>query len=574
MVSIGRINAIRRIGRVCAVVVGILTGSLVASGAAGAKAAPPKGSALFGNARISSHLDSISAGSARAFHFTSRVSGVAKTIRLNLARGRRAHAFTIGLYSNKAGRPGSLLTTGTASSPKAGSWATVRVRSVTLRAEHRYWIAVLAHRGRLYFHDRSARSCSSAVARRHRLRGLPPRWRTGSWRHSCAISAQVRGALAPKLAAPSAPPVSSPAPPAPAPAPAPGPLAPPTIVCSRNATPSTFAAQVSAATPGQAVCLATGNYGTWSGTSKAIIVAAAPGASPTMQVNFGSGATGFTMVEIGGMSGQINAGASNITIEFSAFTDSLVITGLAKANVVLNADTFENISNPGCEGQPARIHLPYGTSTPSGVTVENSTFSGGDTDGIQTGAPLIIKDNVFTDLRSSSSDCNHTDSIQGVGSTGVVVEGNLFYNDYDGAVDFDDSTSWTVTDNACYNIDRGVCISLFGDRDSVVEHNTAGPGMAALEIDTKSGNPAGQGTVFQNNVGDFTQADGSTLATDTSNLFSSAKSPNIKGSPAFVGGMSPTTWAGYELKSTSAGHAAGSDGSDAGIRASAGGPPQ
>ena len=94
-------------------------------------------------------------------------------------------------------------------------------------------------------------------------------------------------------------------------------------------------------------------------------------------------------------------------------------------------------------------------------------FSGGDTDGIQTGAPLVIKNNVFTDLRSPASDCNHTDSIQGVGSTGVVVEGNLFYNDYDGAVDFDAPSHWLVTDNVCYKIDRGACVTLYGDPERV-----------------------------------------------------------------------------------------------------------
>jgi len=339
-----------------------------------------------------------------------------------------------------------------------------------------------------------------------------------------------------------------------------------------TATPSTFGSVVAAAVAGQTVCLTSGNYGTFGGTNKAITIAPAPGAAPTMQVNFGSGDTGFTLLEIGGLSGQVNAGASNITIEFSAFTDSLVVDGLSNANVVLNADTFENISDPGCNGQPARIHV-VNSSGPTGFTVENSLFSGGDTDGIQTGSPLTILNNVFTNLRSSSSDCNHTDSIQLYGGNDVVASGNLFYNDYDGLVAFDGTAGNTITDNACYNIDRSVCITLYSDSGSVVNHNTAGPGMNALEIDRKPGDDAGTGTVFENNVGDFTQANGSTLATDTNNLFSSAKAPNIAGKPSFAGGASPTTWAGYELTASSAGHARATDGSDVGIRASAAGPP-
>ena len=342
--------------------------------------------------------------------------------------------------------------------------------------------------------------------------------------------------------------------------------------CDLNATTSTFSSQVSAASAGQTICLASGNYGTWGGTNKAITVAAAPNASPTMQVSFGSGDSGFTLSGMGGMGGEIDSGAKNITIENSAFTDTIVFNGVSNANLMLNADTFLNINNPGCTGEPARIHL-YNSSGQTGVTVENSLFSGGDTDGIQSGAPLTILNNVFTNLRSSSSDCNHTDSIQLYGGYNVVAAGNLFYNDYDGLVAFDGTSGNTITDNACYDIDRGSCITLYSDDGSVVNHNTAGPGMTLLEIDRKSSDPAGKNTVYENNVGDANVSDGSTLATDTNNLYSGARSPDISGSPSFAGGSAPTTWAGYELKSTSSGHTGATDGADVGIRGSAAGPP-
>ena len=342
--------------------------------------------------------------------------------------------------------------------------------------------------------------------------------------------------------------------------------------CDLNATTSNFSSQVSAASAGQTICLASGNYGTWSGTNKAITIAAAPNAAPTMEVSFGSGDSGFTLSGMGGMGGEMDSGAKNITIENSAFTSALVFNGVSNANLVLNADTFLNINNPGCGGEPARIHL-YNSSGQTGVTVENSLFSGGDTDGIQTGSPLTILHNVFTNLRSSSSDCNHTDSIQLYGGNNVVASGNLFYNDYDGIVAFDGTAGNTITDNACYDIDRGSCITLYSDNGSVVNHNTAGPGMNLLELDRKSADPAGKGTVYENNVGDASVSDGSTMATDTNNLYSGARSPDVSGSPSFAGGSSPTTWAGYELKPTSSGHAAATDSSDVGIRASAGGPP-
>jgi hypothetical protein len=342
--------------------------------------------------------------------------------------------------------------------------------------------------------------------------------------------------------------------------------------CDLNATTSSFSAQVSAASAGQTVCLASGNYGTWGGTNKAITVTAAPNAAPTMQVSFGSGDSGFILSGMAGMGGEIDSGAKNITIENSAFTDAIVFNGVSNANLVLDDDTFLNINNPGCGGEPARIHL-YNSSGQTGVTVENSLFSGGDTDGIQSGAPLTILDNVFTNLRSSASDCNHTDSIQLYGGYNVAAAGNLFYNDYDGIVAFDGTSGNTITDNACYDIDRGSCITLYSDNGSVVNHNTAGPGMTLLEVDRKSSDPAGRNTVYENNVGDASVSDGSTLAIDTNNLYSGAQSPDISGSPSFGGGSSPTTWAGYVLKSTSTGQAGATDGSDVGIRTSAAGPP-
>jgi hypothetical protein len=347
-------------------------------------------------------------------------------------------------------------------------------------------------------------------------------------------------------------------------APAPKPANP----CDRHASPHTFAATIAAAKPGETVCLASGDYGNWSGTDEPITVAAAPGAVARMQFAFGPGSGGFTMTGLQGMGGTISRGAGDITIKDSTFASAVALDGLAHAGITFDHDTFKNISNPGCKGQPARIHLEYSSVTPSGVLVENSQFSGGDTDGIQTGAPMVIKGNVFTGLHSSASDCNHTDSIQGVGATGVVVIGNLFYDDDDGAVDFNDPTRWRVTDNVCYAMGRRACVSLYGDLGSVVTHNTAGPGMNVLELDTKPGSRPGRGTVFTDNVGGYSAADGSSVGTDTGNLYPGAQAPNIDGKPTFVGGASPATWSGFMLAADSVGYAASAN-SPVGIHPSA-----
>src|ERR1700759_567027 len=77
--------------------------------------------------------------------------------------------------------------------------------------------------------------------------------------------------------------------------------------CDRSATTSTFASQVSAATAGQTICLASGNYGNFTGTNKAITITPASDATPTMKVNFASGDSAFTIDGLSGMSGNIGA---------------------------------------------------------------------------------------------------------------------------------------------------------------------------------------------------------------------------------------------------------------------------
>lgn len=342
--------------------------------------------------------------------------------------------------------------------------------------------------------------------------------------------------------------------------------APPTGTCNLNATTSNFASQVSAAAAGQTICLASGNYGTWSGTNKAIVITKQTGATPNMNLDFNTGDSGFTVDGINIGSATIMNGASNITIKNVDFSDTLLIDGVTNSNILVDNSTFMNQNNNSdCSARPARIHLAYYSSTPSGVTVQNSIFDGGNKDGIQTATGMTIRNNIFRNIREkSASDCAHTDAIQGVGASNMVVTGNLFHNNADGVVEFEESTNWVVTHNACYSIDRGACITLYSDRNSTVEHNTA-KGMNALELDRKSANRTGSGTIFRNNVGGLSANSGSSTSVNTNNLYSGASSPNINGSPIFAGGANPTTWAGFKLATGSPGTNAGSDGKNVGI---------
>jgi hypothetical protein len=308
-----------------------------------------------------------------------------------------------------------------------------------------------------------------------------------------------------------------------------------------------------------------------------------------MAFDWTSSASSFT-IDGTGAGGTITSGGgdiadvSNITIKHVSFTDAVDIGAGSNMNLVFDGDHFNSngttfsMGASSCTGEPARIHVSYDNgATASGVTVENSTFidpAGGISnamDGIQTGSGMVIRNNLFENILDLNG-CAHVDAIQGVGATGVVVEGNLFANTADGFVDFDDSTGDTVTDNACYGLERNACVTLYADLGSVAEHNTGGAGMRSVELDAKTGHRNGSGTIVRDNVGPVSIAN-STPAVDTNNLFSGAKAPNINGSPTFGGGASPTTWSGFELAPGSIGYDAGTDGSSIGIRASAGGPP-
>jgi hypothetical protein len=215
---------------------------------------------------------------------------------------------------------------------------------------------------------------------------------------------------------------------------------------------------------------------------------------------------------------------------------------------------------------------------------------------------MAFENNVVTGFvdHTESASCNHIDGLQWYsgtnGSTGsVTFTGNLCYDDYGCAMAFDGTANNIITDNVCFD-EETACISLYSDTNSVINHNVtqgggADPGACNTMHDTpapiqsctsasllinsnKSGDRPPTGETYTNNIspGAPNVASGS-LSTETNNMWSGATTPNINGTPTFLGGAHPTTWAGFELTSASTGHNAGSDGQDIGIRASAGGPP-
>jgi hypothetical protein len=353
--------------------------------------------------------------------------------------------------------------------------------------------------------------------------------------------------------------------PRPTPSPTPTPTPAPTPSgCDRNATPSSFASAVSAASAGQTICLAAGSYGTWQGTNKRITVRAAAGATPTMRYSFGSGDAAFTLDGLNGMGGSITAGARDITIRNSNFNTHATFDGLANSNILFDHNTHNNINSP--SGAPnARLGFYWGSSTPSGVTIQNSSMSGGDSDGVHTGVAVNVLGNTFTNICDRGG--NHTDNIQFEGSVGGRIAGNYISGTCttQGITSYDGDTNGVTIEDNVIDVRRAWGIEFYADKNSIIRHNTVryyapgcygGSACGYIALDRKPEDPAGSGTQVYDNIGMIAIGNGSTAARNDHNQNGTT-----------VAYQGPTDrWSGFELTAGSAGRSGASDGLDIGAR--------
>jgi hypothetical protein len=342
--------------------------------------------------------------------------------------------------------------------------------------------------------------------------------------------------------------------------------------CNFNASPGSFASAVSAAAPGQTICLATGDYGTWRGTNKAIIVQAAAGASPTMQITFGSGASSFTLSGMHGMGGSISGSASAITVQNSVFSSELSIDGGSGIRINQNDFSYPVQSTNG--GPNAKVYLDTSGGAPgSAVTVENNSIENGDLDGVHIagGSGMLILGNVFANLCDRG--VNHTDNIQFEAGSQVRIADNYVYEAQNcptqGITAYDGNTNGLLIDDNVVDVPRDWGIELYSDHNSTVVHNTVvwhpnsysefNTPTGQIDIDRKSQDPAGSGTQVYDNIGEVDFTNGSTGTAHN----------NVSGQrAAYVG---PTnSWAGFKLAANSpVGLKAASDGLDDGVRVTA-----
>jgi hypothetical protein len=143
------------------------------SGGAIAVYGPP----LLGDANVEATVDSNTAGTAEAFQTTVGYSGQMTRLHLWVDSSSTATQAVVGIYSDRVGRPGALVTQRTITNLRPGSWNYAKVPSMPVTKGQRYWIAVLAPSGggTLRLRDTTGGGPSHANAE-HNLRTLPNHW--------------------------------------------------------------------------------------------------------------------------------------------------------------------------------------------------------------------------------------------------------------------------------------------------------------------------------------------------------------------------------------------------------------
>jgi hypothetical protein len=345
------------------------------------------------------------------------------------------------------------------------------------------------------------------------------------------------------------------------------PTTPPAATCTLHATPSTLTSVFGSAAGGSTICLASGSYDTFSGGSKSSMVTLRPesGASPSIDINFGSGVRNVRLQSIPSLGGWLINGSTNVEIIDSTFTFPISVLGTT-TGLVFDGDTFNHLPSGTWEGR-----LSFAGNA-SGAVVRNSHFgNGGCSDGIQvTGNAnhIRIEDNEFTGLTQGSC-AAHVDPIQFYGADHVTVDGNFFHDNSTGIMTPDANGSpFTITNNVFVgNGGYPWAIVNGGGSDDLISHNTLVGGWTVEIGPSNSGETASNERVLDNVL-----SDGLTILApqSTSGIIEDYNLGgdglhSFSGSPLFVGGSHPTTYAGYRLAAGSSGIGRASNGSNVGI---------
>ncbi len=151
---------------------------------------------LLGDTNVERSTDSNSAGTAEAFPVKAVATGQVSSLSVYLDRSNVATTISAGMYADRNGHPGALLTQGAASNAVSGGWNPINVSPVPVTSGTTYWLALAGVNGAVRFRDRTG-SCRSEVNSQTNLNSLPVTWSTGSVWSTCIASMFESGAVAP-----------------------------------------------------------------------------------------------------------------------------------------------------------------------------------------------------------------------------------------------------------------------------------------------------------------------------------------------------------------------------------------
>jgi hypothetical protein len=299
-----------------------------------------------------------------------------------------------------------------------------------------------------------------------------------------------------------------------------------------RATPANFDLVFARARAGDTVVLSAGDYGTFRGAIKPGMVTVRParGAAVTMAVEFNPAANitldglRITSLEIA------DSRSHDLIVRNSRFDGSQAVirtSDLSHADVLLDRNAFVGF-NKCAKCYEGRVTLVGRSATVSGVTISNSTFSRGNSDGILNGGDGVrILGNHFTNIHQvDGADGVHADAIQLYGSRGTVIRGNVMRNVADGIMAPDGTDHEVIERNVIVTDGYPYAITLGGDAGSIVSNNRL-PGGAChynqrcgtLRIGPGNNGASSEGTVVRGNtLGALAVADGSRLASTGGNV--------------------------------------------------------
>lgn len=346
---------------------------------------------------------------------------------------------------------------------------------------------------------------------------------------------------------------------------------------------------ISGATAGDTICLNDGNYSgfTLNGVSKSprVTVRAvnSRSASFTSGVTFSGNTNGITIdgVNFNSTIEIFGQNTREITLQdFNSLGEINIYSIQTSPTNILISD-FSQLDRTLAHCNPACINLEKGsyTRTTPIATISRAIIDGGCADGLRFDTPAILEYSYIANKQvNNCSGDPHVDALQFYGGpfSGSIIRGNYWYCNVQVIAAYDGVDGVLIEDNildpgasgcggAGITERRPAQIEWYTDTDSIIRHNTVvnrGGGLGSIELSTK--NTCGSGTVIENNIAASLSLPCTPSVNRNNLLASGASGSNISGSPTFVGGTYPSTWAGFALASGSAGENAATDGSDVG----------